>query len=64
MVTFGVVPTFPHTGYGYIKAAEDCGPGYRVSEFREKPDFETAQKTWKRAASGTADCSSLRPGSF
>ena len=44
LVTFGVVPTFPHTGYGYIKAAEDCGPGYRVSEFREKPDFETAQK--------------------
>lgn len=44
LVTFGVVPTFPHTGYGYIKAAEACKPGYRVSEFREKPDFETAQK--------------------
>jgi mannose-1-phosphate guanylyltransferase/mannose-6-phosphate isomerase len=44
LVTFGVVPTFPHTGYGYIKAAEACEPGYRVSEFREKPDFETAQK--------------------
>ncbi|AKB29891.1 Mannose-1-phosphate guanylyltransferase (GDP) [Methanosarcina siciliae T4/M] len=44
LVTFGVVPTFPHTGYGYIKAAEPCEPGYRVSEFREKPDFETAQK--------------------
>ncbi len=44
LVTFGVVPTFPHTGYGYIKASEACEPGYRVSEFREKPDFETAQK--------------------
>lgn len=44
LVTFGVVPTFPHTGYGYIKAAEVCEPGYRVSEFREKPDFETAQE--------------------
>ena len=44
LVTFGVVPTFPHTGYGYIKASESCEPGYRVSEFREKPDFETAQK--------------------
>ena len=44
LVTFGVVPTSPHTGYGYIKASESCEPGYRVSEFREKPDFETAQK--------------------
>lgn len=44
LVTFGVVPTFPHTGYGYIKASEACSPGYRVSEFREKPDFETAKK--------------------
>jgi len=44
LVTFGVVPTFPHTGYGYIKTSESCEPGYRVSEFREKPDFETAQK--------------------
>ena len=35
LVTFGVVPTFPHTGYGYIKASEACSPGYRVSEFRE-----------------------------
>ncbi len=33
-----------HTGYGYIKASEACSPGYRVSEFREKPDFETAKK--------------------
>jgi mannose-1-phosphate guanylyltransferase/mannose-6-phosphate isomerase len=44
LVTFGVVPAFPHTGYGYIKASESCTPGYRVSEFREKPDLETAQK--------------------
>ncbi len=27
LVTFGVVPDFPHTGYGYIKASEICGPG-------------------------------------
>jgi mannose-1-phosphate guanylyltransferase/mannose-6-phosphate isomerase len=44
LVTFGVVPTFPHTGYGYIKAFEGCGQGYKVSEFREKPNFETAEK--------------------
>jgi mannose-1-phosphate guanylyltransferase/mannose-6-phosphate isomerase len=44
LVTFGVVPDFPHTGYGYIKALDICGQGYTVSEFREKPDFETAEK--------------------
>ena len=44
LVTFGVVPLFPHTGYGYIKTSETCGPGYKVSEFREKPDLETAEK--------------------
>jgi len=44
LVTFGVIPTLPHTEYGYIKASESCEPGYRVSEFREKPDLETAQK--------------------
>jgi len=44
LVTFGVVPDFPHTGYGYIKPSETCGPGYRVSEFREKPDLRTAEK--------------------
>lgn len=42
LVTFGIVPTSPHTGYGYIKPAEPLGIGYKVSEFREKPDKETA----------------------
>jgi len=40
IVTIGVVPTFPHTGFGYIQKGE----GYKVSAFREKPDFETAKK--------------------
>ena len=44
LVIFGVVPVFPHTGYGYIKTSEPCGIGYKVSGFREKPDFETAEK--------------------
>jgi mannose-1-phosphate guanylyltransferase/mannose-6-phosphate isomerase len=44
LVTFGVVPDFPHTGYGYIKFSDICGQGYKVSEFREKPDFDTAEK--------------------
>ena len=44
LVTFGIAPSCPNTGYGYIKPAEPLGPGYRVSEFREKPDKETAMQ--------------------
>ncbi|CAD5243743.1 mannose-1-phosphate guanylyltransferase/mannose-6-phosphate isomerase [Thermococcus camini] len=49
LVTFGVKPTKPHTGYGYIKPGEalqegDELLGYRVDEFKEKPDFETAKR--------------------
>jgi len=41
LVTFGIVPTGPETGYGYIKAAE--GRGLRaVERFVEKPDLQTA----------------------
>jgi mannose-1-phosphate guanylyltransferase/mannose-6-phosphate isomerase len=43
LVTFGVLPTGPETGYGYIKAAE--GHGVRaVERFVEKPDLATAQQ--------------------
>ena len=47
LVTFGVVPTAPETGYGYIKKAEahTHAPGcYRVDRFVEKPDAATAQR--------------------
>ncbi|MGA2934983.1 MAG: mannose-1-phosphate guanylyltransferase/mannose-6-phosphate isomerase [Methanomicrobiales archaeon] len=44
LITFGVRPTRPHTGYGYIRPGEDLGGGYRVSEFREKPDMGTAAR--------------------
>lgn len=41
LVTFGIVPTGPETGYGYIKAA--AGEGTRaVERFVEKPDLATA----------------------
>ena len=47
MVTFGVTPTAPETGYGYIQAgaALDANPaGARsISKFVEKPDLATAQ---------------------
>ena len=44
LVTFGIVPKSPHTGYGYVKPAEVLGVGYKVSEFREKPGLEDAKK--------------------
>lgn len=43
-VTFGIKPTRPHTGYGYIKPGEKLEGGYKVAEFKEKPDLETAKK--------------------
>jgi mannose-1-phosphate guanylyltransferase len=43
LVTFGIVPTEPHTGYGYIKAGSKLEQGYAVEEFVEKPDTATAQ---------------------
>lgn len=43
IVTFGVRPTEPHTGYGYIEAgAEFSDSVAEVAAFREKPDRETA----------------------
>ena len=44
LVTFGVVPTAPETGYGYIRRAPGAGPVSRVVEFIEKPDLERAQQ--------------------
>ena len=43
LVTFGIVPTGPETGYGYIKAG--TGEGVQpVEQFVEKPDMETAKR--------------------
>ena len=47
LVTFGIIPTSPETGYGYIKAAKpftDNLEGIDIKEFLEKPDLETAKK--------------------
>lgn len=43
MVTFGITPTGPNTGYGYIKRGEALAGGFRVERFVEKPDLVTAQ---------------------
>ena len=45
IVTFGVPPTRPETGYGYIESGDPIEPGsvfHRVAAFREKPDAATA----------------------
>jgi mannose-1-phosphate guanylyltransferase/mannose-6-phosphate isomerase len=43
LVTFGIVPDSPHTGYGYIRAAEP-GRTSEVRQFVEKPDRTTAER--------------------
>ena len=44
LVTFGIVPEWPETGYGYIEALPDESlPWRNVSRFVEKPDTATAQ---------------------
>jgi len=46
MVTFGIVPTGPVTGYGYIKRGQklsDSTEAFKVEQFVEKPDMATAE---------------------
>ncbi|MBX3009916.1 MAG: mannose-1-phosphate guanylyltransferase [Caldilineaceae bacterium] len=48
LVTLGITPTFPHTGYGYIKRGESLPlavpqPVYTVERFLEKPNLATAE---------------------
>ena len=43
LVTFGITPSRPETGYGYIRAGEMVGDGiFEVASFVEKPSLETA----------------------
>lgn len=45
LVTIGLRPTFPSTGFGYIKYnAQEEGKVKKVVEFREKPDAATAER--------------------
>jgi len=45
LVTFGIKPTFPHTGLGYIQRGGELADGlYRVEQFKEKPDLATARE--------------------
>ena len=43
LVTFGIVPSSPHTGYGYIEADADGANPVDIRSFVEKPDADTAR---------------------
>lgn len=44
LMTLGIKPTFPNVGFGYIEFNKnDSNPIKKVSQFREKPDYETAK---------------------
>lgn len=44
LVSFGIAPTAPETGFGYLKQGDaiDCTSGHRVEKFVEKPDIGRA----------------------
>ncbi|RIK44728.1 MAG: mannose-1-phosphate guanyltransferase, partial [Chloroflexi bacterium] len=48
LVTIGIQPTYPETGYGYIRAGAPLAGlsrlAYQVEEFKEKPDLATATR--------------------
>ncbi|MFQ5805482.1 MAG: mannose-1-phosphate guanylyltransferase [Phycisphaerae bacterium] len=44
LVTFGIIPDSPHTGYGYVHRGESVGEGtYKVIRFTEKPARDVAE---------------------
>jgi len=45
LMTLGIKPTFPNTGYGYIEYDKEDGNAIKsVKQFREKPDYNTAKE--------------------
>ncbi len=44
LMTLGIKPTFPNTGYGYIQYNRDNKTIKKVHQFREKPDYNTAKQ--------------------
>ncbi len=43
LITIGITPTYPETGYGYINFGAESGDVYEVERFVEKPDLKTAK---------------------
>ena len=44
LVVFGIKPSAPETGYGYIEPGKAINRGFEVAAFHEKPDLQTAQR--------------------
>ena len=45
LMTLGIQPTFPNTGYGYIEYDSESNDAIKpVNQFREKPDYQTAKQ--------------------
>ncbi len=42
LLTIGITPSFPSTGYGYIEVEDTSASFSKVTEFKEKPDYDTA----------------------
>ncbi len=59
LVTFGIEPSYPETGFGYIEfgvhGSEFGDKGYDVAKFHEKPDLKTAQKYLEANKKSTSD---------
>ena len=65
LVVFGIKPTGPETGYGYIRAAKGEGPARKVEAFVEKPDGAAAERYVADAAySWNAGIFLFRPDAF
>ncbi len=47
IVTFGIKPDYPETGFGYIKTLKPLLTGFKVEKFVEKPDMEMAESYFK-----------------
>lgn len=46
IVTFGIVPTSPETGYGYIEKGPSVDGAFQVERFKEKPELEEAERIY------------------
>lgn len=44
LITIGITPSYPETGYGYICCGSEKGDVFEVEAFKEKPDLATAKK--------------------
>jgi mannose-1-phosphate guanylyltransferase len=64
LVTLGVEPDRPATGYGYIEPGADRGDHFAVEQFREKPDAETAERLLERGCLWNAGMFAWAPAAF